>query len=283
VPKIRLLGLLITVFLPASSALADDIVWDHPVGVVWSGHFVSPYYALDKSINQPAGSMLELFCLDYNDDVAPPFSWTADVVKLSSDQIQKYQFGGSYPGVLAAPFAFHGDSNGAHSVTMSAGSDAYHRYVEAAWLFTNVISANAVNNQRAMTVSQVAAWDLFVDVNHIPDLSSRILHTPGTWAFSNYVAGSVSTISSLSFRSAVDEALRAAQSAVLSGWLPSIGWSVVTAKSSWVQDANGGVRVQEFLSPYVAETPEPASWVLLLTAMGATLGVCRRRQQLRKG
>jgi hypothetical protein len=280
--RIRLFGvLLMLAYLSHGVALADDIVWDHANGTIWSNFYTSPYYAFDKSIDKPAGALLTLFCIDYNDDVAAPFSWSADVTALSPTNIQKFQFGGSYPGVPGTPFAFQGDNNAVHPVIMSAQSDAYHRYLEGVWLFTNSISAGAASNKHATIVSQVAAWNLLVDKNHIADLAARINGTTGTWAFDNYVAGPVSTISSLTFRYAVNEAVKAAQNAVLGGWLPSIGWSVVTAQSSWVQSANGGVRVQELLTPYVAHTPEPASIALLLTSILVTIPIARRRVKSR--
>src|SRR5207248_2107152 len=127
----------------------------------------------------------------------------------------------------------------------------YHRYLEAAWLFSNILAAETANNTNTSIVSQVAAWDLFVDQNNIADLSGRIAGTSGTWALTNYVDGAPSSIPGISFRSAVDEAVKAAQSAVLGGWLPTIGWSVVTADAGWVQTSHGGVRAQEFLTPFV--------------------------------
>ena len=73
--RMRLFGVLVVlVYLSHGVALADDIVWDHPNGAVWGNFFTSPYYALDKSIDKPAGALLTLFCIDYNDDVAAPYS-----------------------------------------------------------------------------------------------------------------------------------------------------------------------------------------------------------------
>jgi hypothetical protein len=74
----------------------------------------------------------------------------------------------------------------------------------------------------------VAAWDLFVDTNHISDLASRIGGTGGTWNFTDYIDSPNVSLLNLTFRDAVDEAVNSAQSAVFGGWNPAIQWSVVT-------------------------------------------------------
>jgi hypothetical protein len=254
------------------------MVWQNPNGVIWNNFYTSPYYAYDNSLSP--SKLLSLFCLDYNHEVAPPFSWVADLNTLAGNNIGKYQYGGSYPGASTIPWAFTKDSQGLadpHAITMQAGSDNYHRYLEAAWLFTNILDAMAKNPEdtTAMQVSQVAAWDLFVDSSHIADLSSRIDGTTGAWTFANY--SSNASITNLDFEAAVDEALKAAQTAVLGGWTPAFGWSVVTANSAWVQNSNNGALVQEFLTPY-ALTPEPGSIVLLGTAVLGLFFLLRRRR-----
>jgi hypothetical protein len=160
---------------------------------------------------------------------------------------------------------------------MLPGSDNYHRYLEASWLFSNILTAQSKSDTNTMVLSQVAAWDLFVDSNHVADLESRIAGTGGTWAFDNYV-GAQSGISGLSFRDAVDEAVKAAQNAVLGGWTPSIAWTVVTANLNWVQNNNNGILAQEFLTPYNV-APEPSSQLLLGTILlvGAMLALRKRR------
>ena len=243
------------------STWADDLAWSNPNGTIWSNFYTSPYYTVDKSRNN---ALLTIYCLDYNHEIAPPYEWYANLNGLVPTNIGQFQYGGSYPGVPGAPFAFQADSAYAgdpHAVTMSTSSDAYHRYLEAAWLFTNITGAQKTSDTAAMEISQVAAWDLFVDSNHIADLRSRIAGTGGNWKFTDYVSSSTHTITALVFRDAVDEALKAAQAAVLTGWTPAIGWSVVTGDSNWIQTGNGGVPTQEFLT-YVP-TPEPATFALL--------------------
>jgi len=274
----RLLRALVLLVLATCCARADNMVWQNPNGVIWNNFYTSPYYAYDNSLSP--SKLLSLFCLDYNHEVAPPFSWVADLNTLAGNNISKYQYGGSYPGAATIPWAFTQDSQGVadpHAITMQAGSDNYHRYLEAAWLFTNILNAMAKSPEdtTAMQVSQVAAWDLFVDSNHIADLSSRIDGTTGVWTFANY--SSNTSITNLDFEGAVDEALNAAQTAVLGGWTPTFGWSVVTANSAWVQNSNNGALVQEFLTPFDL-TPEPGSIVLLGTAVIGLFFLLRRRR-----
>jgi len=271
------LKVLVPLLLAGCCARADNMVWQNPNGVIWNDFYTSPYYASDTS--RSPSQLLTIFCLDYNHDVAPPFSWVANLNTLTPGNTSQFQYGGSYPGALATPWAFMQDSQGVgdpHAVTMQTGSDNYHRYLEAAWLFTNIMDsmAKSPEDTAAMQVSQVAAWDLFVDSNHINDLHSRISGTTGTWTFTNY--SSNASITNLNFEAAVDEAVKAAQTAVLGGWTPTIGWSVVTANIGWVQNSNNGNLVQEFLTPFVA-TPEPGACVLLGTALLFLVFRLRRR------
>jgi hypothetical protein len=157
--------------------------------------------------------------------------------------------------------AFTGDNPGdGHAVTMQPESDDYHRYLEVAWLFINILDAQSQSDINGGLISQVAAWDLFVDANHIAGLASRIQATPGLFAFTNYVAAQ-NPITQLTFRDAVDEALSAAQNSVLNGWTPQTGWTVVTGDTGWVNSDNSGQPVQEFMTPVA----EPVSVSLMAT------------------
>jgi hypothetical protein len=280
--RLRFLAFAFLLFIPCANIWGDNLVWSNPNGAIWSNFYTSPYYAYDQSQNN---QLLTIFCLDYNHEIAPPYDWTANLNQLAPGNTAQFQYGGSYPGVPGAPFAFQSDSatvSDIHGVTMQAGSDAYHRYLEAAWLFTNILDAQSNSSVDVMEVSQVAAWDLFVDSNHIADLRSRIASTGGTWKFTNYVAGSNQTISGLIFEDAVDEAVRSAQLAVLGGWAPSIGWSVVTGDANWIAANNGGNPTQEFLTPYVPN-PEPGSLALFGSVAAVALLVGRRRMRTAKG
>ena len=62
------------------------------------------------------------------------------------------QFGGNYGhGVTTTPWAFTGDSGAeaGHSVSLAASNTAYARYLEAAWLFTNILTAQANGDRTA--------------------------------------------------------------------------------------------------------------------------------------
>jgi len=233
------------------SAWADTMVWSNPNGATWTNYYTSPYYATDTSLN-PA-QLMTLFCLDYNNDINPPSTWQANLNSLSASNVGQFQYGG-----VLSP-AFTGDTPGdGHGVTMLAGSDAYHRYLEAAWLFTNILGAQTKSDANVSLISQVAAWDLFVDQNHIDDLTTKIGATSGTFTFTDYV-GVQNAIDNLTFRDAVDESLNAAQTAALGGWTPLNGWIVVTGDAN----SNGGTPIQEFLTP----VPEPVSLMLMATIL----------------
>jgi hypothetical protein len=235
--------------IAAGSARADTMLWQNASGLIWSNVYSSPYYVTDQSNNQ----YLTLFCLDFNHEINPPAQWDANLNLLSLSNLSQFQYGGSYPNTPGP--AFTGDDPGdGHAVTMQPGSDAYHRYLEAAWLFTNLIDAQAQSNTNDVLISQVAAWLLFVDQDHLADLASRIQATDGTFSFADYV-GSQNLITPLSFRDAVDEALNASQNAVLGGWTGATNWAVVTGDIGWIDANHGGQPVQEFLTP----VSEPAS------------------------
>lgn len=265
---------------------ADDLKWGGTYAQTWSGFGTSPYTA-----NDSARGVLTIFCLDFNDEIAPPMEWQATIRPLTSTNVQDYaQFGGSYgQGITAVPFAFTGDtpSSGAHSVDLSMSSDPYTRYLEAAWLFSNIKSALVPPGDTASEIiSQVAAWDLFVDSSHKNTLAADIQNTGGTYTFKNYLSSSdgyaspptIASISPLSFEEAVDEALKAAQDAVVTQhWATSSyfdDWRIVTGDPSFVTVY--GRPVQEFLTTSV---PEPSAIVLLTTVI-AVLGFARRRKNV---
>jgi hypothetical protein len=277
------------VLICANSLFADDLKWGGTWAGVWQGFGTSPYTAIDTSNNN---KVLIIFCLDYNDEIAPPIDWKANIRPVTPSNVTQYaQFGGNYgQGITAAPWAFNGDAGvqPGHAVDLSVYStSAYTRYLEAAWLFTNILSAQSHNDLNSMIISQVAAWDLFIERQNLPDLQSRIsASNNGRYTFNNYVysnnsyasAPTTTSISGLLFQDAVDEALKAAQNAVranwyTSGWAPQ--WDLVTGDPQW--SAAYGRPVQEFLSD-APPVPEPSSIILLATAGIGTIMFARRRK-----
>jgi hypothetical protein len=270
---------------------ADDLKWGGTWAGVWSGFGTSPYTAIDTSQNN---KVLVIFCLDYNDEIAPPIDWQANIHAVTPSNVTQYaQFGGNYgQGITTTPWAFTSDPgiSGGHSVDLSASSSAYTRYLEAAWLFTNILSAQSNNDLNTMIISQVAAWDLFIEQRNLSDLASRISATndpSNRYTFNNYVysnddytsAPTTSSISQLLFQDAVNEALKAAQNAVVSeSWYSSVwapSWDLVTGDPAW--SAVYGRPVQEFLTdaPAVPPVPEPSSIILLVT-VGIGIAVVAR-------
>lgn len=304
----RLLALAALFVAGSCSGLADQFTWGNTYAQAWQGFGTGPYAA----INTATLTRITIFCLDYNDEIAPPFTWNANVVALNQQNVQNgAQYGGNYnnllnsaygvthPGqpapnqVSGPPFAFQGDSSGSYSVNLSA-DNAYTRYQEAAWLFTEIESVNNVNSNPIAVIAQVAAWELFANSSHVNaahtgDLQQKIAATGGTYTFQDNVDPSSSafqTLTGLTFQQAIDEYLLAAQTAVRSGSFTASNWSLVTADAGWVESSLGGngVPAQEFLSPDaprdVASTPEPGAILLLATAIALTLAA--KRYKLRK-
>ena len=135
---------LLALFVLTNCLFADDLKWGGTWAGVWSGFGTSPYTAIDQSANN---KVLVIFCLDYNDEIAPPVDWQANIRPLTQSNVTQYgQFGGNYgQGITTTPWAFNGDAGitAGHSVDLTASSTAYTRYLEAAWLFTNILTPRA--------------------------------------------------------------------------------------------------------------------------------------------
>ena len=350
----------------SGAAFADNLTWGGTYVSVWptcagcTEYGTSPYSATNISVSPNQG--MKIFCLDFNDEIAPPTNWTASIMTLNQANVAgtgpvlsvkgtctvattcnannnpvvgQYaaQYGGDYNNLLAAaynnhsiphgtetsapyvsgasagvvpPFAFNSDNaGGGYSVNLAPSNvsnysqAAYYRYLEAAWLFADTQAAQAAlpSDTNTDIIAQVAAWELFVNYSNLSLLTSDIQKTTGAFVFNNYLTLSSGTYmtnpavykqstASIGFQQAVDAALAAAQTAVITdGWGPGSynygSWSIVTATPDYVIDY--GVPVQEFLTPNGVPDqgppiPEPKAAFLLATAVGLTLWKVRQKR-----
>lgn len=295
--------------LSAGALLADDFNWGGSYAANWEGFGTSPYTATDTTYS-PAKS-ITLFCLDFNNEIAPPFAWTSSVIPLSSDNVTNAgayqnvyaaQYGGSYNGLLNAAATAAGKSNppqvypfaymGYGAVNLSK-DDAYTRYLEAAWLFSDILQAVGRNPRDIDTdmIAQAAAWELFVNASNLGTLTGDVQNygSGQTFTFTNYLALTTQSTSG-TFQQSVDAALLAAQNAVDTlNWGPGSpgfgNWSIVTGTPDYV--VGFGRPVQEFLSPDAmpdspplrdSPVPEPKA-IFLLAPIAAILLWTRRRRR----
>jgi hypothetical protein len=285
--------------------------WSSAGDNVWQGFYVSPYTAKDAN----TGALISIFCIDYNHEIAPPMDWQANIVPFSSSNFSQYQFGGTYPNILPgdtsnpANFAFQTNtavSNGASVTANLSTSNGLNRYLELAWLATQMEGAltdgqNGLLSTAAMNavidIYQVADWLVFADSGpseftssetHLQDLQGRIAATGGNFAFNSTLGLWGSSSSGYNFQFAVDSALNSAENAVVNqGWTPGLGWSVVTADKTWDAQNENGVPLQEFLTytppsqTGLNPVPEPSQIVLMLTVI-ALVGLLVKRSAAKR-
>lgn len=341
----RSLALIVAFISVPATSLADDLNWGGTWVADWNNFGIGPYTAIDTS-NNPHQT-IQIFCLDFNDSIAPPIAWTASMLALNEPNVAgtgafagsyAAQYGGSYntllqnafndnsnprpatekspPQVSGAstgqvpPYAFNKDNvAGGYSVNLAPSNQtadpAYTRYLEAAWLFQDMLLAlpGDVNTD---IIAQVAAWELFVNSTNLSLLTNDVDTYGGRYIFNNYLAlapGQTYLTTSvvhtqptgsagITFEQAVDAALSAAQTAVVRDhWGPGSfnygSWTLVTATPDYV--IGYGDAVQEFLSPNAPASlalplqndpvvPEPKAVLLLGSAGAIVLWKYRRRR-----
>jgi hypothetical protein len=142
-------------FLGSGLLCADNLTWGGTYIQAWQGFGTSAYTATDTSISPQQG--MQIFCLDFNDEIAPPTAWSASIMTLSQANVAgtgayagEYaaQYGGDYNALLTAafnnpsnpkatgetqapevsgaspgivmPYEFNSDTDGAYSVNLTA-------------------------------------------------------------------------------------------------------------------------------------------------------------------
>jgi hypothetical protein len=290
-----------------TAGFADNMQWESAGNNVWQGFYVSPYTATDAT----TGQLISIFCIDYNHEIAPPMDWQANIVPFSTSNFSQYQFGGSYPNISPgdtsnpANFAFQTNttvSNGSSVTANLSTSNGLDRYLELVWLATQMESAltdgqNGLLSTAAMNavidIYQAADWLVFADSQpsefssgtNLQDLEGRIAATGGNYSLNPTLGLWGSSSSGYNFQFAVDSALSSAENAVMNqGWMPGLGWSVVTADETWDAQNENGVPLQEFLTytppsqSNLSPVPEPSQIVLMVTVFGLiALGANRSR------
>lgn len=324
--KFNRLSVVVLMTLSAGALFGDDFNWGGTYVANWDNFGTSPYTAIDTSSSP--NKTITIFCLDFNDEIGPPFSWQASIIPLSQPNVTNSgayqnvytaQYGGSYnslvtaayndpsvtkaagetqaPQVSGPPFVFNGDTDGSYTVNLT-NDNSYTRYLEAAWLFTDIENAvaNSPLDSGTDMIAQAAAWELFVNSSNLAELTGDVDNYRGTYTFNNYLGLSsgdytnnpnvvTQSTSGLTFQQAVDVALADAQKAVDSlsfgpGSYDFGSWSIVTGTPDYV--VGYGRPVQEFLTPNgVPDTPpvpEPYAVYLLGTVMAILLWTHRNRR-----
>src|SRR5579872_2200540 len=100
-PRSIQLMTLLFFFLGTISAFADQYTWGNTYAQAWQGFGTSPYAAINTATNV----RLTILCLDYNDEVGPPYTWNANVWALNQQDVQtEAQYGGNYNNLLNAAY-----------------------------------------------------------------------------------------------------------------------------------------------------------------------------------
>jgi PEP-CTERM motif len=160
---------------------------------------------------------------------------------------------------IVEPFTFSNFSTFQYA-SLGTPAGTWDKYLAAAWLIDELtqVGGNTSHDQYQKAVFQFAAWRIFVDNAHM-------------WEYSQAQAA----VGGGAFSSEVTAAYNDAFNAVHGGY-SALGWQIVAPYPAGNEDS-----VQEFLVPGTpAPTPEPASIILMGTALvGAALMLKRRNKR----
>ena len=246
------------IFILSGTAFADQFYFQSPGNTVWNGVYVNPYQANDNT--QKQNNPLTVFCDDWNTDFSGNPTWNANVYTLTAGNASHFKYGND---TQTYNVTLHGSGGASDylSVALGATPTPFDRYLEAAWLDNQWLSAIANGTSSGTMQQEIAAavWTLFVDTAHIG--------TPGN----HPTDGLVGAINGSGYADAVNTYLTEAEAAVAGGY-NAPGWDVIVP-------ANNSFAMQEFLvHDFHGDTvPEPGA-VTLLSTVVAILGFAKLRR-----
>lgn len=258
-----------------SNALADQFDVNMQFeGVVnsnatWAGPgetvYVSPYTATDTDNS----TLITVYCLDWNHNIGFGQDWTADFISLvpTNPHLSDLYYYGSTTAYALGQTSPGSGTDTLTSVTGLLPAEMYDRYLEAAWLFTQIQKLGTLNSANATTEDElnVAAWTLFLDAN--PPVTNGT--DPSAFA--------TAINASSSFANDVYNDLQNAQAAVSAGYTAE-GWYAITPNPKGILPDGQNNATQEFLAYDPDPVPEPQAILLFGTLVGI-LGATRYRRR----
>jgi hypothetical protein len=161
---------------------ADNLTWGGTYIADWDGFGTSPYTATDTSLTPHQG--MQIFCLDFNDSIAPPTDWTASIMTLNQPNVAGT---GAYAGVYAAQYG--GDYN--NLLTAAFNNPANPRPAsektvpQVSGQATGVVPPYAFNSDNAGGGYSI---DLSPSNNPTPSRAAYLRYLEAAWLFTDTLA-----------------------------------------------------------------------------------------------
>ena len=222
------------------------------------GVYVNPYAGTDQTQNLS----VSLYCGDWNTDFSGNPTWNANVYVLNAANVPNFKYGTTTQ-TYNLSLVNNGGTYSVSAINSANSPDAYHRYLEEAWLDDQTFSATNLQKEEIAA----ALWTLFVNSSNVGTL-----------------VGDINTSGS-DFVKAVYDYLQAANTAVTTKGYLAPNWYVAVPTGLSLSGSgytDGGQAMQEFLiHGFSGDTvPEPSAIVLLGTLLGFFAIAKFRRKQL---